>query len=240
WLNSSCYQDYLLIIFNRSLFALLGIGWFVMTIGISLQVLHFLQLFGNAAEPNSVASSWGILFSYTVILFLLDDSSRFLLHKTMHKYDFLWRLHQLHHSASQLTPLTSMRLHPLESLLYQLRATLIHGVGAGCSFYFLGFQTDSFQIWGATVWVIAFNALGANLRHSHIKIDYGVFEKLLISPAQHQAHHGVKSMNRNYGAILSIWDRMAGTWRSGKKSYALPQAAQSLSKQLLLQKIEWK
>ena len=240
WLNPSCYQDYLMIIFNRSLFALLSIGWFVITISISLQVFHFLQLFGEATEPNSVANNWTILVVYTVILFLLDDGSRFLLHRVMHKYDFLWRIHQMHHSATKLTPLTSLRLHPFESVLYQLRSTLIHGTCAGCSFYFLGFQADSAQIWGATIWVVAFNILGANLRHSHIKINYGVFEKLLISPSQHQAHHGVKTMNSNFGAVLSIWDRMAGTWRCGKKDYAFPKEVQSLKKQLLLQDIEWK
>ncbi len=231
WLNPSCYQDYLMIIFNRSLFALLSIGWFVITISISLQVFHFLQLFGETTELNSVANNWTILVVYTVILFLLDDGSRFLLHRVMHKYDFLWRIHQMHHSATKLTP---------ESVLYQLRSTLIHGTCAGCSFYFLGFQADSAQIWGATIWVVAFNILGANLRHSHIKINYGVFEKLLISPSQHQAHHGVKTMNSNFGAVLSIWDRMAGTWRCGKKDYALPKEVQSLKKQLLLQDIEWK
>ncbi len=211
-----------------------------MTVAVSLQVLNFLQLFGSAAEPNSVASSWSILFTYTVILFLLDDSSRFLLHWIMHKYNFLWRIHQLHHSATTLTPLTSLRLHPLESVLYQFRGVLIHGTCAGFSFYFLGFQADSFQIWGATVWVVAFNFLGANLRHTHIKIHYGVFERLFISPSQHQAHHGVKTMNTNFGAVLSIWDQLAGTWRSGKDEYTFPKEAQSLKKQLLLQEIEWK
>jgi len=240
WLNRSCYQDYLLILINRLIFGVLSIGWFVFTLSIALQVFHFLKIFGEATEPGTVSSSMGILASYTLILFLLDDASRFLLHKVMHKFDFLWRIHQIHHSATTLTPLTTLRLHPLESLMYQLRSSLVHGICAGCSFYYLGFQADSLQIWGATIWVVAFNALGANLRHSHIKINYGRFEKLFISPSQHQAHHGVRTMNTNYGAVLSIWDRMAGSWRSGKDVYKLPKQPQSLAKQLLLQSVPFK
>ncbi len=240
WFNPSCYQDYILIVFNRVLFGALAIGWFVFTINVALQVFHFLKLFGEATEPGSVAGSFGVLAIYTLMLFLVDDASRFLLHRLLHKYDFLWRMHQLHHSATILTPFTTLRIHPLESLMYQLRNSLVHGLCAGCSFYYLGFQADSVQIWGATIWVVVFNALGANLRHSPINISYGYLEKFFISPSQHQAHHGVKTMNSNYGSVLSIWDRMAGTWRSGKLNYELPKQAQSLKKQLFLKMVPFK
>lgn len=240
WLNPSCYQDYALIFFNRALFGLLAIGWFVFTINISLNVFRFLRLFSDATEPGSISSSLGIVATYTLILFLLDDASRYLLHRVLHKFSFLWRIHQLHHSATVLTPLTTLRIHPLESLMYQLRSSLVHGICAGCGFYFLGFQADSLQIWGATLWVVAFNALGANLRHSPVNISYGYFEKIFISPSQHQAHHGVKTMNYNYGSILSIWDRLAGSWRSGQLPYELPKEAQSLKQQLLLKFVPFK
>lgn len=240
WLNPSCYQDYILILFNRTLFGILAIGWFVFTINVSLQVFHFLKLFGEATVPGTVSSSFTILAIYTLSLFMVDDASRFLLHRLLHKYDFLWRIHQLHHSATVLTPFSTLRIHPLESLMYQLRSSLVHGLCAGCSFYYLGFQADSLQVWGATIWVVAFNALGANLRHSPININYGYFEKIFISPSQHQAHHGVKTMNSNYGSVLSIWDRMAGSWRSGKLGYELPKETQSLKKQLLLKMVPFK
>jgi sterol desaturase/sphingolipid hydroxylase (fatty acid hydroxylase superfamily) len=241
WLNNSTYQDYFLIFFNRSLFLFLGLSWLIITLDIALFTLDFLRFFAPPTEPGKYSQSGYVLVSlYTLILFLLDDASRFLLHKLMHRFDFLFRLHQVHHSASVLTPLTTLRIHPLESLLYQMRSSLIHGVCAGCSFYYFGFQLDSWQIWGATVWIIAFNALGANLRHSHIPLHYGALEKIFISPAMHQAHHGVTTMNNNYGSILSIWDRMSDSFRSGKLPYKLPEKPQPLFKQLMLQHIKWK
>jgi len=241
WFNTSSYQDYFLILFNRGLFLAFGFSWLAMTLSIALATLNFLRFFGTATEPGSFASnSFIVLGAYTFILFLLDDASRFLLHWLMHKSDFLFRLHQVHHSASTLTPLTTLRIHPLESLLYQMRSSLIHGTCAGASFYFVGFQADSLQVWGATIWVLVFNFLGANLRHSQIPVSYGTFEKLFISPAMHQAHHGVTTMKYNYGSVLSVWDRMLGSYRSGDKSYKLPKQAQPLLKQLMMQNIKWK
>lgn len=241
WLNTSSYQDLVLIFFNRGLFFLLGITWLVLTLDVALTTLNLLRLFGNATEADTYApNSFTIFGIYTLILFLLDDASRFGLHWLMHRFDFLFRMHQVHHSASTLTPLTTLRIHPLESLLYQIRSSLIHGMCAGAGFYYAGFQIDSWQMWGATIWVLAFNFLGANLRHSQIPVHYGPFEKIFISPSMHQAHHGVTTMMYNYGSVLSIWDRMLGSFRKGNLGYTLPKQAQPLFKQLMMQHIKWK
>lgn len=238
WFNQSTGQDLVLAFGNRGLFILLGIPWLLLTLDIALSTLDVLRLFGNV-QATVITGPW-IIGMYTLAVFLLDDASRYGLHRMMHKFDFLWRIHQLHHSASTLTPITTLRLHPLESVLYSIRSSLIHGICAGSSFFLLGFQADSWQVWGASAWVIVFNALGANLRHSHIPFSYGRLEKLFISPSQHQAHHGVKTMNNNYGSVLAIWDRLGNSWRSGHKTYQLPKQAQPLIKQLLLQHIRWK
>lgn len=238
WFNRSTIQDYILMFFNRGLFWLLGIPWLIFTLDISLTVLDAWRIFGSVTQTPIEGPLVTTL--YTLIVFLLDDVSRFGLHRLMHKVDFLWRIHQLHHSAATLTPFTTLRLHPLESILYSIRSSLVHGFCIGSGFYFLGYQADSWQLWGASIWVIVFNLFGANLRHSAIPLHYGRLEKWLISPSQHQAHHGVQSMRCNYGSVLSIWDRLAGTWRSGRFSYSLPKTAQPLWRQLLLKPISWK
>ncbi len=238
WFNRSTGQDFILAVGNRGIFILLGIPWLLLTLDIALSTLDILRLSGSV-QQTVITGPW-IITGYTLLVFLLDDASRYGLHRVMHKYDFLWRIHQLHHSASTLTPITTLRLHPLESFLYSIRSSVVHGVCAGGSFFFLGFQADSWQIWGASGWVIVFNILGANLRHSHIPFHYGPLEKYFISPSQHQAHHGVTSMNTNYGAVLAIWDRLGNSWRSGKLTYQLPKQAQPLIKQLLLRHIPFK
>ncbi len=67
---------------------------------------------------------------------------------------------------------------------------------------------------GANVFSFLFFILGANLRHSHIKLRYFNFlEYLFISPVQHQIHHSKarKHWNKNMGSRLAIWDWMFGT-----------------------------
>src|SRR5690606_13916908 len=60
-----------------------------------------------------------------------------------------------------------------------------------------------------------FNFLGANLRHSHVWLRFGAWERWFISPAQHQLHHGrTRAMtSSNYGTWLACCDRWAGSWR---------------------------
>ena len=57
-------------------------------------------------------------------LFVVWDASRWITHWLMHRLPALWAFHQVHHSAEVLTPLTFHRLHPVESLVYQLRSAL--------------------------------------------------------------------------------------------------------------------
>ena len=67
------------------------------------------------------------------------------------------------------------------------------------------------QILGVDLFGVLFNFAAANLRHSHIWISFGKFERLFISPAQHQIHHSVGNNHVNLGSIFSIWDGMLGT-----------------------------
>lgn len=52
--------------------------------------------------------------------------------------------------------------------------------------FFFGSAVDLFTVLRANVLLFAFNATGANLRHSHVRISYGRrVERILMSPAQH-------------------------------------------------------
>ena len=62
--------------------------------------------------------------------------------------------------------------------------------------------------------VFIFNVTGSNLRHSHVPIFYWKWlERILISPAQHQIHHSTlpRHFDKNFGAILAIWDWIGGS-----------------------------
>lgn len=65
---------------------------------------------------------------------------------------------------------------------------------------------------GVNALVVAFMALGSNLRHSHVALAFPIWiERFISSPAQHQLHHAQQTMNKNYGGALSLWDTLFGT-----------------------------
>ena len=88
---------------------------------------------------------------------------------------------------------------------------LAGGLVTGVFIWLFGAKLSGWDILGVNVLGMVFNAIGANLRHSHVWWGYGkAIERWFISPAQHQLHHSYASQhfNRNYGTCLSCWDRM--------------------------------
>lgn len=158
---------------------------------------------------STVSYTFVIIF-FTLSVFLASDLSRYALHFAMHKFDFLWRFHKFHHSAKVLTPLTFYRIHPIESLLFGLRYSLVIGLVGGIFLYFFGNKIGMYEIMGVSVLQFIPN-LFANLRHSHIPLSFGVFEHIFISPKQHQIHHDKRYVNTNFGGVLSIWDKIFNT-----------------------------
>jgi Fe(3+) dicitrate transport protein len=170
--------------------------------------------FGAPAALNWAPE--GVAILYGVCLFVTLDLSRFLLHWMSHKVPALWALHKVHHSAEVLTPLTFHRIHPLESLLFDLRGALVTGGIASLFYYFFRDQLGLHTVLGLPALGFVFNLALGNLRHSHIWIRFPRrVERIFLSPAQHQMHHSADPhhFDTNMGTWLAIWDRIFGTWQ---------------------------
>ena len=181
---------------------------------VAILVARFWQ--ANFDTPPDLSwSPWVVIALYSLVFFIVDDLSRFLLHMGLHKIPLLWRFHKVHHSAAILTPLTLHRSHPLEMTFYYLRSMGVFALVTGSFVYLFGSQVAALEILGVHAFGFVFNALLANLRHSHIWLSFGKFERWFISPAQHQIHHSsaVEDKDKNFGTCLAIWDRLAGSIR---------------------------
>lgn len=210
--HPSARLDYQLFVINPLLTGAVSGLLVISAIPVALSVSNALDAQVGSVSPGWPA--WLVTALYTLTLFIADDFTRYLLHRLMHRIPWLWSIHRLHHSATVLTPVTVFRIHPLESLLYANRMFLTQGVVLGVFFFAFGMRLSAWDIAGANAFTYLFNLLGANLRHSHIRLSYGLrLEKWLISPAQHQLHHSNRRehANRNFGAFLAIWDRLGGT-----------------------------
>ena len=222
WFNTSTAVDVVCLFTNNTIRVLLIVPLLGSHLAATIFVGSFLQsTLGDA--PDIALSMLAVGVLYTVVFFLLEDMSRFCLHLTMHRVPLLWRLHKLHHSATVLTPLTVHRVHPIEMTLYYLRGMVVFALVSGTFIYLFQGRVHGWQILGVDCLGFLFNFFGANLRHSHIQLSFGVFEKYLISPAQHQIHHScdTRHVNKNFGTCLACWDRLYGSWVAGKTAEKL-------------------
>ncbi len=215
WRHPSSVLDLQLLVVRRSLFILGLIPTAAGAWGLAVGVTRALDAWLGIPSPPALSSS-ALTLAYTLVLFVVWDLSRFLVHWAMHAFPALWELHQVHHSAEVLTPLAFHRLHPLESALQALRNIVTTGLLAGVAFWLYRGQATEWTILGVHGVGLAFNALTGNLRHSHVWIRHGDrLERWLLSPAQHQLHHATDPgyHHANYGTWLACWDRLAGTLR---------------------------
>jgi sterol desaturase/sphingolipid hydroxylase (fatty acid hydroxylase superfamily) len=146
------------------------------------------------------------LYGKIALGFLVCDLAVYTIHRLEHKFPFLWRFHQVHHSDSQLDLSSHIRKHPLCGIY----ATLIFVV----FMLVFGFPLISF---------FAYNIVGDSmgfLSHSGFAFPtwfYKLLERLcLISPRNHELHHSVnrREHDSNYGQVFSIWDHLFGTYQN--------------------------
>ena len=214
WFSNSSLADFKIIIVNRVIMSGTAAA-LVSQITISTflyKLLHEQNLIEPLALHFISAGSVAVLF--TVFFFVIDDFSRFYVHRLMHRVPFLWAFHQVHHSAETMTPFTIFRTHPIEGLIFALRTSIVQGIVISIFLFLFGSKVDLITVFGASVGVVVFHALGSNLRHSHIKIRYPrAIELFFISPGQHQIHHSTdkRHFDKNFGVALAVWDLIFGS-----------------------------
>ena len=212
--SKSSQSDFKLFFFNR-IFLMFVSPLLVTQLAIATVIYHFLQSiswleFGMFVETPKLI----IVGTFTTFIFVLDDFTKFIIHRWMHKWPILWSLHKVHHSATTLTPLTIYRTHPLEGVVFTIRGSFTQGISISTFVFCFGNNVDLYTVIGVNVFVFCFNVAGSNLRHSHIGIRYWRWlEYIIISPAQHQLHHSVaiRHYDKNFGATLAVWDWIFGS-----------------------------
>ena len=136
-----------------------------------------------------------------VILYVLSlDLLLYGWHRACHRFDCFWLFHKVHHNDPYLNVSTGFRLHIVELLMtHTLKVLLIIGMGI-----------DELIVLISEVVTTLF----VMFHHSNISFKIEKWLGLIfITPYIHRTHHSVerKEHDSNYGAILSIWDRIFGS-----------------------------
>ena len=218
WLSKSAQTDYKILLLNSIVKFTLLSPLLLLATSIALFSYDFLvDTFGLYMESHNKVV--GVLL-FTLCLTIVSDFFSYLLHLAMHKVPLLWEFHKTHHSATSLIPFTQYRIHPVELLLNNFKNIIVVSTITGIFFYYYGFNLQKSTVIGVNVLHFLFLSLGANLRHSHIKLPYYDFvEFLLISPYQHQIHHSnnPEHFNKNMGSKFAVWDLLFGTLLRSKQ-----------------------
>jgi sterol desaturase/sphingolipid hydroxylase (fatty acid hydroxylase superfamily) len=161
--------------------------------------LQLQSTFGVVLPSWPIADQWPSF----VAGFLLLDLMQYAMHRCQHAVPFLWRFHALHHSDPDVDVTTSVRHHPIEYLI----ATAVYWLAV----LVLGIPAVVVLSHGLTVFA------AAAVTHGNISLPERL-ERLLrpvvITLDLHLVHHSIEfsRANWNYGAVLSIWDRLFGTY----------------------------
>lgn len=156
------------------------------------------------------------IISFTLFLIcglLIRDFAAFYVHLMQHRIPLLWEFHKVHHAPESLIPPTSRRLHPLDQMLGMAAEAPMVGLIVGVYAWLTNQQLQSLVLCALGFYYLANVVTFSPLRHSHIDLRLGRFEKFLLSPAHHRLHHSAEPAhwNKNFATIFPIWDRLFGT-----------------------------
>ena len=156
--------------------------------------IHSLQLFDINAFPYALR-----LF----VFFIIIDFVQWFTHTLLHKYEFLWNFHKVHHSVKEMGFAAHLRYHWMEPVVYKSIKYIPLAIMGG-------FSAQDVAI------VHFFNIVIGHLNHANINLDYGFLKYLLNNPKMHIWHHAKelpehRKKGVNFGITLSVWDYIFGT-----------------------------
>ena len=162
-----------------------------------------LLLAGWSAGPLAWAGQHGGPWVVLGAGLLLLDALAYALHRMQHLHPF-WRLHAVHHADTQVDVTTGFRHHPGEALVNVLIGAFIL-VLAGLPPWVAPVYGLLIAVWD--VWSHADIVLPPRLERA--------LSALVVTPGLHRVHHSDDPAHygTNFGGVLTVWDRLFGTWR---------------------------
>ncbi|MFJ3863615.1 sterol desaturase family protein [Streptomyces nigra] len=158
-------------------------------------IVAYAALYSVAPWQLSPGSVWT-----WVLLFFAEDLAYYAFHRAHHRVRLLWASHVVHHSSVRFNLSTALRQSwtPMSGLPFWMPLALL----------------------GIPPWMIllqqSISLIYQFLLHTE-RVDrlWRPIEFVFNTPSHHRVHHGSNNvyLDRNYGGILIIWDRLFGTFQ---------------------------
>jgi len=190
------FLDLFYVFFNDFLFA--ALGFFALTVVVEMLYKNTLTQFGfNADAKLFNIAEWHFTFQI-LVLFIIQDFLEYFAHYLLHRIDFLWKFHKIHHAQEQLGAASTRHFHFMEYFVFKPVLYI--------PFSIIGYQADQYVMFGLVIGVFS-----SFFTHSNIGINFGFFNYIINNPTTHFWHHAKNFPEKfrhgvNYASVLNIWD----------------------------------
>ena len=177
----------------------IGLGALSQVAGVFLRLLR-IGLYAIAFDTLAVAH-WPLEAWWSLPLALVFyDFCYYWHHRWMHEIGVAWAAHVVHHSSEDYNLSTALRQTATGPLLGWIPYVPMAIAGVPPTLF-------------ATVALI--NLLYQFWIHTELIGRLGWFDRVFASPSNHRVHHAVNDayIDRNYGGVLILWDRIFGTFQ---------------------------
>lgn len=135
-----------------------------------------------------------------LLLFVLTDLIWYWYHRLAHEINLLWFVHIVHHQSNEYNFSVSARITVLQAVVR---------TGFWSILPLLGFPA------GMITSLLLLHGLYPFFIHTQLIGKLGILEYILVTPSHHRVHHASneKYLDKNYGDVLIIWDKIFGTFQ---------------------------
>jgi len=163
-----------------------------------------LFLWSHRLTTIPLDTAWGL-----ALLFLGEEFAYYWMHRAGHEIRWMWASHVVHHTPEHIHLASALRLGATELLSGNWLFYL--------PLYLLGL--NPLAVGG----MLAVNLFYQFWLHTDLVGRLGPIEWIFNTPAHHRVHHASNRdyLDRNYGGILIIWDRLFGTFAQEQPQTAI-------------------
>ncbi|WP_100642378.1 sterol desaturase family protein [Alteromonas facilis] len=142
---------------------------------------------------------WADSWVYWLMAFVIYDFFYYWNHRLGHEMSVLWAAHVVHHSSEEYNLTTALR---------QTSGSILNWLFF-IPMAFLGVPIEMMAT------VAALNLVYQFWVHTRHVGELGELDRILVTPSNHRVHHAQNDryIDKNYGGVFIIWDRMFGTFQ---------------------------
>lgn len=135
---------------------------------------------------------------------ILWDFCYYWFHRMSHEVSILWAAHAVHHQSEDYNLSTALR---------QTSTGFLFGWIFYLPLFLIGFPLE------VLIAVNAVNLIYQFWVHTQVVRRMGVLDRVLVTPSNHRVHHAQNEyyIDRNYGGMLILWDRLFGTYEDERE-----------------------